>query len=228
MNRGDLRALVAEYIGVMALCFVGILAIAGTGLAGQPPSGLTGVALAHGLILMVLIGAMAQVSGAHFNPAITVGLLLIGQIDGRKAVGYLLAQLIGGAVAGFIILALFGAEVVSQGTPALAPNIPFVSGLILEIVATFFLALVVVCGVLEKRAPQPLLPMLIGLVVAADILAIGPLTGAAMNPARVFGPALAGGQWNNHVLYWIGPLIGGALGAVTARWLIPSHEEAKA
>jgi MIP family channel proteins len=225
MSQTDMKAFIAEFSGVFALCFVGILAISAPGLTGQPPTDLLGVALAHGLILAVMIAAMAAVSGAHFNPAVTVGLLAIGAVSPATALRYIAAQLLGGTVAGLLLVGLFGREFVQQGTPVLGAAIPFTTGLILEVVATFFLALVVVCGVLEKRAPQPLLPMMIGLVVAADILAIGPLTGAAMNPARVFGPALASGQWNSHGLYWIGPLIGGVLAALTGRWVVNSSEQ---
>jgi glycerol uptake facilitator-like aquaporin len=98
--------------------------------------------------------------------------------------------------------------------------VDFGGGVMLEVVATFFLVLVIFGTAVDHRAPKSLFPVAIGLTVALDIMAIGPLTGAAMNPARVFGPALASGHWSNHLVYWIGPLLGGFLGAAAQHFFL--------
>lgn len=227
MTKQYANALLAEFIGVFTLCFIGILAIGGPATVGAPgQSTLLGVAFAHGLALVVMIGALAAVSGAHFNPAVTVGLLLIRRIGGGQALGYIGAQLVGAVAASFLLSLLFGAQLPARGNPALANGVAPVSGIVLEVVATFFLVLVVIGSAVDKRAPQGVFPLLIGLTVTMDILAIGPLTGGAMNPARAFGPALVSGHWANHWIYWVGPLVGGALAALTAQWFLPPTEKA--
>ena|SRR5271170_2950604 len=228
-----LPALVGEAIGVFALSFIGILAIHEL---GNVPGGLIGIALAHGLILAIMISAFAAVSGGHINPAVTVGLLVGGQIKIGPAIAYIIAQCIGGLCAGLVIMAIFsghaGAELVANGTPTLGINAvdnqPYVTplgGCLAELVTTFFLVTAVWGTAVDPRAPK-LGGFAIGLTVAADILAIGPLTGAAMNPARAFGPALAsfiGGahyDWANHWIFWIGPFAGAILASLIYKGFI--------
>ncbi|HEY4330015.1 MAG TPA: aquaporin [Phycisphaerae bacterium] len=230
-------ALVAEAIGTFGLCFVGIMAIHVHAI--QHEAGLISVALAHGLILAIMISIFAATSGGHLNPAVTLGLLAGGKIKGGPAVGYIIAQCIGGILAGFAVMAIFpqdpkaadfGRTIVLQGTPAMADGsgitqISLIGGCIAEAIATFFLVTAVWGTAVDPRAPK-IGGFGIGLTVAADILAIGPLTGAAMNPARAFGPAvaatIAGGHydWANHWVYWIGPVAGGVLASVIYRFLI--------
>ena len=116
----------------------------------------------------------------------------------------------GAALAGLLIAGLFGPEPVGAATPALGKDVSFTAGVVLETVTTFFLVVVVFGTAVDVRAPKGIYPFAIGLTVALDIMAIGPLTGAAINPARAFGPALASGHWHNHLVYWVGPLLGGA------------------
>jgi MIP family channel proteins len=203
---------VAEAIGVFMLCFVGILAI--LNLGGQQ-GGLTGIALAHGLAILVMVAALGHVSGGHFNPAITLGLLLGRQIDPLPAVGYWISQLLGGLLAALVIGSAYGTEVVAGGTPALARPVAVGEGILLEAVATFFLVLVVFGTAVDKRAPASVYPIGIGLTITAGILAIGPSTGAALNPARWFGPAVVSGQYDNALVWVVGPLLGGV-----AAWLV--------
>ncbi|SRR6266567_5071756 len=127
---------------------------------------------------------------------------------------YWVAQLVGAAIAGFLLVAMVGGPAVANGTPNLAANVPFLNGIIIEAVLTFFLVLVIFGTAVDERAPKSIFPLAIGLTIALDIMAAGPLTGASMNPSRTFGPALASGMWSNHLVYWIGPLIGGAIGAL--------------
>lgn len=215
------RAAVAEAIGTFALTFVGILAISGGALVGNPAAGsLTTVAFAHGLTITVMVAALAALSGAHFNPAVTFGFVVTGRMPLAMGAIYWAAQLAGAAAAGFLLAAMFGAEPVAAGTPDLAPGIGFGAGMVLEVAATFFLVLVIFGSAVDERAPKSVFPLAIGLTVALDIMAIGPLTGASMNPARVFGPALASGHWSNHLLYWAAPLLGGALGAAVQHFFL--------
>jgi aquaporin TIP len=208
------KAAIAELIGAFALSFVGVLAISNGAIIGAPGAAtLTSVALAHGLTIAVMVAAMGAISGGHFNPAVTFGFVVTGRMAPLTGLIYWVAQLVGAGLAGLILCQLFGPVHVAAATPDLASAVPVSTGIILEVVATFFLVLVIFGSAVDLRAPKSVFPLAIGLTVALDIMAIGPLTGAAMNPSRVFGPALASGHWNNHWLYWLAPLIGGALGA---------------
>ena len=214
-----LKPCVAEIIGTFALCFIGAGAIC-TGIGG-----LVGVALAHGCILAVMISALGHVSGGHFNPAVTFGALIGGKISGGMAGAYVAAQLFGAVLAGFLLLQVFPESVwkpVNLGTPGLAANVTVGTGILLEVIMTFFMVMVVYgTGIDERGTWKAIGGFGIGFTVLADIMMGGPLTGASMNPARTFGPAVASGFWANHSVYWIGPLIGGGLaGVVYGRFLI--------
>lgn len=213
---------VAEAIGTFALVFIGVLSINAGGLAGAPGGtvSLVTIALAHGLTIAVMVAALGAISGGHFNPAITFGFVVTGRMRAGRGAVYWAAQLAGATVAGVLLALLFGPEPVAAGTPNLARTITPGAGTFLEIVTTFFLVLVVFGTVVDERAPRAVFPLAIGLTVALDIMAIGPLTGGAMNPARAFGPALAAGFWSNHAVYWIGPLIGGALAALLMHFVL--------
>lgn len=218
------RALVAEAIGTFALCFVGILAINGGAVAGVEASpALVTIAFAHGLTIAVMIAALGALSGGHFNPAVTLGFVVTGRMPPLRGLAYWGAQIGGALVASLLVAGLFGGEVTGAGTPNLGPDISVPGGIIVEIVATFFLVLVIFGSAVDARAPKSVFPFAIGLTVALDIMAVGPITGAAMNPARVLGPALATqfygslrpiDPWANHLVYWVGPLIGGMLAAL--------------
>lgn len=213
MNR---KALIAEFIGTFTLIFVGVGAIAGNFLNGGS-TGLAGIALAHGLAIAVMVSATAAISGGHLNPAVTIGLFFAKKIDANNTIGYIAAQCLGALTAAFLIklcIPTNALDGVNMGTPALAPNVSAGMGLLTEIILTFFLVFVVYGTAVDKRAPK-VGGLFIGLAVTMDILIGGPITGAAMNPARHFGPALLGGGLENIWLYWLGPVIGGILAAVT-------------
>ena len=210
------KALIAEFIGTFALIFIGIGAIAGDFLNGGE-TGLTGIALAHGLAIAVMVSATAAISGGHLNPAVTIGLFFAKKIDAINTIGYVIAQCLGAVVAAFLIKLCVPAaalDEVGMGIPALAEGVTVGMGIITEIILTFFLVFVVYGTAVDKRAPQ-VGGLFIGLTVALDILMGGPITGAAMNPARHLGPALVSGNFSNIWLYWLGPVIGGILAAVT-------------
>jgi aquaporin Z len=208
------KALIAEFIGTFALIFIGVGAIAADHITGGK-LGLTGIALAHGLTIAVMATATGAVSGGHLNPAVTIGLFTAGKIDAQNAVGYVISQCLGAISAAFLVKMAVPAEVltaVGMGTPALGDGIAPGMGLVTEIVLTFFLVFVIYGTAVDKRAPK-MGGLFIGLTVALDILMGGPISGAAMNPARHLGPALLGGGLQNIWLYWLGPVAGAVLAA---------------
>jgi len=208
-----LRPLLAEFIGTFALVFVGIGAIKTAG------HDVVAVALAHGLTIAAFASATMHISGGQLNPAVTFGLLCGGHMKVPEALRYWIAQLLGALCAALICLSLFGRDVVVTGTPQLAIALTPAQGILVEAILTFFLVFVVHATAVDKRG-QGLAGFAIGATITLDILFGGPLTGAAMNPARVFGPALATGFWKAHYVYWIGPLLGGALGGLVYRVFI--------
>lgn len=222
MTPDRVRIMVAEAIGTFALTFIGILSITGDLVAGAPPSpvSLTVVALAHGLALAVMVAALGQISGGHFNPAVTFGFLVTGRMSVVTGALYWIAQLVGAALASYILLGMTSARIVLAGNPMPAQNVGIGMAIVLEAIATFFLVLVVFGTAVDERAPKSVFPFAIGLTLTAGILAIGTITGGALNPARAFGPALAGGDFSKHYVYWVGPLIGGALGAAVHHFLL--------
>ena len=211
------RECVAELIGTFALCFIGAGVICTDALTrGQV--GLIGIAMAHGLVLSIAVSSTMAISGGQLNPAVTLALYATGRIKQWQQVAQLIvSQLVGGAIAGFFLKSIFPATVwekVHLGTPGLANGTTAGTGIFIETVLTFFLVFAVFGTAVDARAPK-LGGFGIGLTIAFDILMGGPLTGAAMNPARAFGPALAAGFWDNQIVYWIGPILGGAV----AGWL---------
>ena len=215
-------ALIAEAVGTFLFFVVGAGSVVlGDYLAtnGSSGPGLLGVALAHGLALVVVVSALGPVSGGHFNPAVTLAAWIMGKVAPARAVGYVVAQLLGGLAAGLALRMLFP-ETAWQpsniGTPALGVGISPLAGIAIEAILTVLLVLAVIGTAMDTRAPK-IGGLAIGLAVAADILVGGPLTGAAMNPARWFGPAVAAGAYANWYVWWIGPAIGSALAALLYR-----------
>lgn len=208
------RSLLAEFIGTFALCFIGAGAICTNQWTGGA-LGLLGIAMAHGVVLSVMISALGHISGGHFNPAVTLGLLTANKIEGNQAVYYIIAQLAGAAAAGLLLTRLVPQEVwqsVHLGAPALMAGVSPVQGVVIEAVLTFFLVLAVFGTAVDPQGSwNAIAGFGIGSVLIFDILFGGPLTGAAMNPARAFGPALAAGFWKHQLVYWIGPITGGIL-----------------
>lgn len=207
------RHFTAEFVGTFALVFVGggaIVAARGAGVMG-----LLAVALAHGLILALMVTATMRISG-HLNPAVTLGFLAVRRIEPMMAGLYIVAQLLGATVAAYLLKALIPSDqfMAVHGTvQEVALNVSWGQAVTLEAIATFFLEFMVFGTAVDPRAPR-VGGFAIGLTIAADILAIGPLTGASMNPARSFGPAFATGNFLSQSVYWTGPIIGSILAAV--------------
>jgi MIP family channel proteins len=217
--RDSWRHFVAEFIGTFALVFVGGAAIM-IAKDTNSPSGLLGIALAHGLILAVMVSALMRISG-HFNPAITLGFLATRRIEALMAGVYIVAQVIGAISAAYVLkwtfpFTLF--EATRGGGQAIALQVTGGQAFLLEAIATFFLVLVVFGTAVDSKAPQ-IGGLAIGLTVAADILAIGPLTGGSMNPARSFGPAVASGIFEAQLIYWAAPITGGLVAALLYEYL---------
>ena len=217
--RDSWRHFIAEFIGTFALVFVGGAAIM-IAKDTNSPSGLIGIALAHGLILAVMVSALMRISG-HFNPAVTIGFLFARRIEASMAAVYILGQLIGAILGAYALKYTFPFvlfEATRGGGQAVALQVSGGQAFFLEAIATFFLVLVVFGTAVDPKAPK-IGGLAIGLVVAADILAIGPLTGGSMNPARSFGPAVASGIFEAQLIYWIAPITGGVIAALLYEYL---------
>jgi len=218
--------LIAEALGTFLFLFVGMGAVVLGSHTGDG-GGLLGVALAHGLALAVLVSALGAVSGAHFNPAVTFGVLLAGRISAGLAALYVAAQLVGGVLAALALRFIFPPsswEPIGLATPALDPGIGPAGGIAIEAILTVLLVIAVFGTAIDRRAPK-IGGLAIGLAVAADIMMGGPLTGAAMNPARWFGPAVASGTYADWYVWWIGPLLGAALAALAYRFALEDRAE---
>lgn len=224
-----LKQCVAEFIGTFALIFIGVGVIANhSNLTSN--AGLLAVALAHGLTIAVMVSATGAISGGHLNPAVTFGLFVSGKVDAGKMIAYWVSQLAGAICAAYLVGALLGSpamsgkDLVFKGTPAVGQGATAIQSIGIEAVMTFFLVFVVYGTAVDVRAPK-IGGLAIGFTVALDILFGGPFTGAAMNPARTFGPAIISGQWDHHYVYWVGPLLGGALaGIVYGKFLIRDEQ----
>lgn len=218
--KGSMRPALAELIGTFTLTFIG----AGAGaLAGIDSGGIIAVALAHGIALMVVIYTWGSISGAHANPAVTFGLALGGRVSWATAIRYWIGQFLGAAIAGYLLYYLLRdltaddkliVDPASHGTlgqtVGVLTYIHPIRTLVLEAVLTFFLVCAVYCCGVANRFGNAV-GLGIGFVLAMDILMGGYLTGASMNPARTFGPALAMNDWSYLWLYLVGPMVGGGI-----------------
>lgn len=220
----NLKALAAEFIGTFALIFVGMLV--GHHL-GSTPGGLLGIALGHGLAIAILGSATGGISGGHLNPAVSFALFITGRISAATFGAYAVAQLAGAfvaaVVAGFLIgdAAFVGDQVPSVAATVGSASFSSIQAVVAEAVATFFLVFAVFGTAVDPRGPR-VGALYIGLAVTIGILAIGPLTGGALNPARWFGPALASMHFANFWVYIVGPCAGAALAAYTYTWFLNS------
>ena len=213
--RDTWRHFVAEFVGTFALVFIGGGTIITSPLV-QSQATVLSVALAHGLILALLVSATMNISGGHLNPAVTTGFLVTKRIDPMMAVIHWIAQFLGAIIAAYMLKALFPSAVANAtllGGQRISADTSLLQAIGLEAIATFFLVFVVFGTAVDPRGPK-LGGMAIGLTIAADILAIGPLTGGSMNPARSFGPAVVTHVFEGQTAYWVGPILGGVVAAL--------------
>jgi MIP family channel proteins len=218
------RHFTAEFVGTFALVFIGGGAIITTPML-QMQAIVLNIAIAHGLILALLVTATMRISG-HLNPAVTAGFLVTRRISPTMAMIYWIAQFTGAIIAAYALKALYPQTVamtMKLGAQSISGDTTLLQAIVLEAIATFFLMFVVFGTAVDPRAPK-VGGFAIGLTVTADILAIGPLTGGSMNPARSFGPAVAMKAFEGQAAYWIGPIIGAVLAALLYDKLLLRHE----
>jgi MIP family channel proteins len=204
-----LRRTIAEGIGVYAIVTAGCGAIVVNSMTGSLTH--VGVALTFGMVVAVMIAAAGHLSGAHFNPAVTIAFALTRHFPWREVPVYVAGQLLGAFLGAATLQALFG-PVAHLG--ATLPAGSAVQSLGLEVLLTAVLMFVIISVATDTRAVGQLAAIAIGATVALDALWGGPISGASMNPARSFGPALMAGVWDSQWVYWLGPLVGASIGAV--------------
>lgn len=220
------KALIAEFIGTFTLIFVAVGAIASNAMTGQM-LGLTGIALAYGLAVAVMVSATASASGGHLNPAVTFGAIITKRIDLLNGLSYIVAQCLGGIAAAYAIKVAMPEQVlmaVIYGIPVVTKGATITQALVTEIALTFFVVLVFFGTVIDNRGPK-VGGLFVGLTVAMGVMMGAATSGAAMNPARFIGPAIAAGGFENTWLYWVGPLIGGGLAAFIYTYFLEERDK---
>ena len=210
------REAIAEFIGTFVLVFAGTGAVMVNQISGSSVTHL-GISFVFGAVVTAMIYALGHISGAHFNPAVTLGFWASGFFPKYKVLPYILAQCAGAFAASQILLITLG-EVANLG--ATVPlNGNWLQSLILETVLTFILMFVILGSGLDRRAPIGFAGIAIGLTVGLEAAFMGPVTGASMNPARSLGPALVGSIWEHHWVYWVAPIWGAQLAVAVYREL---------
>lgn len=216
-----LRRYLAEFLAAFFLVFAGVGAIvADQHLAVvqvRDSFGPLGVALAQGIGLAVAIAAFGKISGGHANPAISLAFFVTGRINAKELLSYIASQLLGGIAAAFLIKRLFLAQAVDQagvGAPALQDGLSLFQGIAIEIILTFLLVTVFWAVAVDRRGAKSFAPLAIGLTLTMNFLVGGAFTGAAVNPARWLGPALAAGQFRSWPVWIVGPAVGALLAAL--------------
>ena len=212
------KSLVVEFIGTFALIFIGAGALA----IGQ--ANLVGVALAHGLVIVVFVYVYGHISGTHINPAVTLGLLIAGEIEFVAAIGYWIAQLLGG-ILGAVVLNAVLPNPGDLGVTILSENVSIVQGLVVEIILTFFLVNTIFNTAVSGKAGN-FAGLAIGLTLVLCILMGGPLTRASLNPARTLGPAIVSGNYVDIWLYFVGPCVGAILAVLLYIGVLKNKREA--
>jgi aquaporin Z len=208
---GDyLRRATAEFVGTFALVFIA----AGSLIYGN----LTNAALAYGLVVAVMVSAIGHVSGGHLNPAVTLGFAITRRISLPLALTYWVTQFVAAVAAAALLRWLLpgaASDAIKHGAPALNPDTAAGKGVVLEAVLTFFLVFVVFATAADPRGTfKSIAGLAIGLTITVDFFVGGALTGAAMNPARAFGPELIGNHWSHAWVWYLGPFAGAAVAAV--------------
>jgi aquaporin TIP len=211
VDEDAVRRGVAEFVGAFALTFIG----AGSIMVG---AGLVGIAFAHGLVIAVMASAVGHISGAHFNPAVTLGFLVAGRMKVSLAVVYWLAQFGGAVCAALLLWWIYPSDAIDAsklGAPLLSNRIGPGAGFATEAILTFFLVWVIFATAADPRGTfKSIAGLAIGFTITVDILMGGPLTGAAMNPARAFGPELVHKEWSEAWIWYAGPVAGAAVAAL--------------
>jgi MIP family channel proteins len=217
MDRPMAQRLTAEVVGTFTLIFIGAGSVIAT-QGGVDGGSLVAVALAHGLAIATMVSAVGHVSGGHVNPAVTVGAWVTRRIGSGAAAAYIVVQLVGATLGALALRLLLPGQLwgpVSLGTPQVSPLITDWQAIALEAVLTFFLVWVVFATAMDPEGSfGKIAGLAIGFSLTMSILAGAPLTGAALNPARSFGPAIVSGELTGIWVYFLGPVIGGTVAAL--------------
>ena len=216
-----MRVYLSEAVGTFVLVFAGTGAVIANGYSDGAVT-LLGIAVACGLVVLAMVYALGDISGAHINPAVTIGLRLAGRIPASTVVPYILSQCAGAIAASALLRLIFGAEFGLGGT---LPTHSTLQAFAMETVATFILMLVILCVTVGAREKGITAGLVIGSVVTLDILIAGPISGASMNPARSLGPALVGLNPDGLWIYMLAPCLGAWLAATVVRILHPAPLE---
>jgi aquaporin NIP len=218
-----MKKYLAEALGTFFLVFAGTGAIVINHLThgGVTP---VGIGLTFGFVVLVLIYALGPISGAHMNPAVTIAFTLTRHFPIRQLPGYLLGQLLGGFLASLIILLLFG-NVANLG--ATLPLGSEMQSLILEFLLTFFLMFIIMSVATGTKEVGQMAGLAVGLTVGLEAMFAGPVSGASMNPARSFGPALVAMNFEHLWIYWVGPIAGACLGGLMYQFLRPEGKQSE-
>jgi MIP family channel proteins len=218
------RELLAEFIGTFVLIFAGTGAVMVNALSNGAVTHL-GISIVFGAVVTALIYSLGHISGAHFNPAVTLAFWSGGFFRRSLVMPYILAQVLGAITASSLLRISLG--MVGNLGATIPRNGDWLQALILETVLTFILMLVIFGSGLDRRAPIGFAGIAIGLTVALEAACMGPITGASMNPARSIAPALVGGNWQHQWIYWIAPIAGAQLAMVTYRHLSNNFSDLK-
>lgn len=228
------QKLAAEFVGTGLLTLIGAgsvtatVTIAAGSKAPFSEADLGVISLAFGFIVIAMVYTVGKISGCHINPAVTIGLALTGRIDIGSAISYIIAQFLGAIAGAFGIVAIFGTQAATNsilGVTSYGPSVSPFQAIVAEAIGTFILVFTVFGAAVDPRSPAGWAGLVIGLVVAAIIFVLGPVTGASINPARTFGTtfvqAIMGGKsfFDQYIVYIIGPVVGGALGALVYEFI---------
>ena len=223
------RQAIVEFIGPFALMFIGggaIIVLGGATTNGTLDAAkLTVIALAHGLAIGLMLAAAGHLSGGFYNPALTVGLVVTGRMPLNRGAIYVVSQCLGAIAAALALKVIFdGSQIdaVNLGLPIVGERYEVTAALFAEAVATFFLMYAVFGTAVDPRGARAIAPLVIGLVITIDMLAIGPVSGAAMNPARAIAPAIVQGELDDQWIYWVGPIAGAVVAALLFSFLMRS------
>jgi len=228
-NREWTKLLIVEFLGPFALVFAGVGAIVAT-----QGGDLVAIAFAHGLAIGLFVAAAGHISGGVYNPALAVGLWAARKLDSARAIVYIIVELIGALAGAALAKACFPnsmADAVNLGVPAVGKGFSTTNAFVMEIVATFFLMFVVFGVAIDKHSGgRAIAGLAIGLTITMDIFGGGAVSGAAMNPARWFGPAVIQGEYSDFWIWWVGPIVGALIAALLYAYLLldetPSVETA--
>lgn len=223
--RTYVRPVLAEFIGTTLFVFIGVMS------ATQPAANLASIGLAHGLTIALLIMGLGKISGGHFNPAVSLGVCLSGGLSIVLTIAYIFGQILGGMLGAAFARAIVKGEVFdAMGGGAHHPSTDAGWAVLGEVILTTILVLSVLMNAVNEETKNDLAPFAIGLSVAVDIMAAGNTTGASMNPARSFGPAIAASAvvshspWPYHYVYWVGPAGGAILAAILHRFVFQNPQ----